>query len=248
MSRLVLYYTDSTFLLLEQAQEEVISQTFPLETNLPFARERMAEPIKKALEKHNLHRIVWFSPNYTLFPRVLFDPQQLESYYKLNQGSLPEGQMLSHQLIAALDLVIIYSIPVWLYDFSKYDLHVSHVQHSIGTQLQQIATRHQSSQVTLMIEATHFVLIAVKDNKLQCCTTNEFQHHADILYFLLAHQQKLQLPSKLEISIYDASGSFDFKTFEELMGQFKEFEHYNSTFYNSKTYQNEILCALSEDH
>lgn len=248
MSRLVLHYTDSTLLLLEHAQEEVVAQTLPLETDKPFARERMSGPIKKALESHTLQRVLWFSPNYTLFPRALFDPNQLAAYYQLNQGELPANQHLTHQVLAALDLVLIYSIPVWLYDFAKYDLHTPQVQHSAALQLAHLSAQHPKDKVVLLIEATHFVLIAFKDSKLLCCTANEYQQIADILYFLLAHQQKLQLPQHLALDLYDASERFDYPAFAALISQFKDFEHYNCTFYDTPTYQNQILCASSEDH
>ncbi|MEN9969585.1 MAG: hypothetical protein RIR94_1790 [Bacteroidota bacterium] len=247
MSRLVLHYTDSTLLLLESAQETVVAQSFPLEPDKPFARERMSGPIKKALESHALQRVLWFSPHFTLFPRALFDPNQLEAYYQLNQGALPANQHLTYQIIAALDLVLIYSIPVWLYDYAKYDLHAPQVQHSVARQLLHLSALHPKDHVMLLLEATHFVLIAVKDSKLMCCTANEYQQNTDILYFLLAHQQKLQLPQHLELTLYDASEGFDFTAFEALLGQFKDFEHFNYTFYNTPTYQNQILCASSED-
>ncbi len=248
MSRLVLHYTDSTLLLLEYAQETVVAQRLPLESDKPFAKERMSSPIKKALESSRLQRVLWFSPHYTLFPRALFDPSQLQAYYELNQGQLPANHYLTQQVIASLDLVLIFSMPVWLYDFAKYDLHMSQVQHSVALQLTQLSAQHPKDKVVLLIEASHFVLIAVQDNKLLCCTANEYQQNTDILYFLLAHQQKLQLPQRLDLAIYDASQSFDFSAFAALIGQFKDFEQYNCTFYDTPTYQNQILCASSEDH
>jgi len=54
MSRLILHFTESTLLLLEEADKEVLGTTILLETNKPFARERMAGPIKEALAKHTL--------------------------------------------------------------------------------------------------------------------------------------------------------------------------------------------------
>jgi hypothetical protein len=63
----------------------------------------------------------------------------------------------------------------------------------------------------------------------------------------LAQQQKLQLPSASQLDLYDATQHFDFKSFEDLLRQFKDFEQYNCSFYDTPTYQNQILCALSED-
>ncbi|MEY4286833.1 MAG: hypothetical protein RL511_916 [Bacteroidota bacterium] len=247
MSRLVLHFTESTLLLLEQAEETVLSTSLLLETNKPFARERMAGPIKEAMAKLPLAHTLWFGPQYTLFPRALFDPNQLSAYYELNQGALPEQHHLTYQIIESLDLVFIYSIPVWLYDFAKYELQVPQVQHSLALQLAHLSAQNQTDRVVLLIEAQHFVLLAIKDRKLLCCTANEYQQPADLLYFLLAHQQKLQLPANLNLDIYDASQQFDYTAFEALMRHFKDFEHFSCHFYDTTTYQKHILCASSED-
>ena len=97
------------------------------------------------------------------------------------------------------------------------------------------------------IENAHFVLITIKDRQLISCTTNEYQQASDILYFLLAQHQKLQLPSATQLDLFDASQHFDFNSFEALLSQFKDFEQYTCAFYDTPTYQNQILCASSED-
>jgi hypothetical protein len=247
MSRLVLHYTDSTLLMLEQTQTAVLGTYFPLEIDKPFARERMSGPIKQALSTNSLSACFWFGPDYTLFPRALFDPNQLTTYYQLNHGPLQAQNHLCFQTLEALDLVFIYSIPVWLYDYAKYDLQTPTVGHSIAQQLQCLSAQNHTDRVVLLIEATHFVLITIKDRQLISCTTNEYQQVSDILYFLLAQQQKLQLPIESQLDLYDATQHFDFKSFEVLLSQFKDFEHYTRTFYDTPTYQNQILCALSED-
>ena len=247
MSRLVLHYTDSTLFMLEQTQTAVLGTYYPLEIEKPFARERMSGPIKEALSTNTLSACLWFGPDYTLFPRALFDPAQLTSYYQLNQGQLAQQNHLCFQIIEALDLVFIYSIPVWLYDYAKYDLQTPTVGHSIARLLQCLSAQNSTNRVVLLIEATHFVLLTIKDRQLISCTTNEYQQASDILYFLLAQQQKLQLPSASQLDLYDATQHFDFKSFESLLSQFKDFEHYTCAFYDTSTYQKQILCASSED-
>ena len=248
MSRLVLHYSDSTLLMLEQTQTSVLDSSYPLEMDKPFAKERMSNPIKEALLKNTLGSCFWFGPDYTLFPRALFDPTQLTAYYQLNHGPLPSQYFLNYQILEALDLVFIYSIPVWLYDYAKYELQVTLVKHSIAHQIQYLNANNATDRVALLIEKSHFVLLCFKERQLLSCTTNEYQQVSDILYFLLAQQQKLQLPNHVELDLYDASAHFDFSSFEALLKQFKDFEHYQTTFYDTPTYQNQILCASFEDH
>lgn len=246
MSRLVLHFSDNTLFMLEQTQTSVLDTSYPLEMDKPFAKERLSNPIKEALLKSTLGTCFWFGPGYTLFPRALFDPSQLTAYYELNHGPLPSQDYLHYQILEELDLVFIYSIPVWLYDYAKYDLQVSSVKHSIAHQLQYLKAQNSVDRVILLIEKTHFVLICFKNRQLLSCTTNEYQQVNDLLYFLLAQQQKLQLPIHAQLDLYDASSNFDFKSLEALLKQFKDFEHYQTTFYDTPTYQNQILCASFE--
>ena len=120
MSRLVLHYSDSILLMLEQTQTSVLDSSYPLEMDKPFAKERMSNPIKEALLKSTLGPCFWFGPDYTLFPRALFDPTQLTAYYQLNHGPLTSQYFLNYQILEDLDLVFIFSIPIWLYDYAKY--------------------------------------------------------------------------------------------------------------------------------
>ena len=161
MSRLVLHYTDSTLLMLEQTQTTVLGTYFPLEIDKPFARERMSGPIKEALNTNTLSACLWFGSDYTLFPRALFDPAQLSTYYQLNHGHLASQNHLCFQIIEALDLVFIYSIPVWLYDYTKYELQTPTVGHSIAQQLQYLSAQNPTDRVVLLIENAHFVGVSL---------------------------------------------------------------------------------------
>lgn len=247
MSSLNLHFTETTLLLLAQEAGDLQMTALPLETDKPFARERRSAPIKEALQNNVLNNCFWYGPDYTLFPRALFDPNQLAAYYTLNQGVVGAQRHLQYQYIPALDLVLIYSIPDWLNDFAKDELQVE-VKHSVGQLLNFVAQQHYQDRVVLLLEANHFVLLTIKNRQLLSCTANEYQQSTDIFYFLLAQQQKLQLASAVQLDIYAATPFFDFETFEQTMAQFKDFEQYLCAFYASNIYQNTILCASFEDH
>lgn len=247
MSRLVLQFSQAVLQLLTAQEGGCSTQQIPLDNDKPFARERMSEPIQAALQNASLGACLWSDTSFTLFPRDLFDPTQLEAYYTLNHGQASNQQHLLQQTIPNLDLVFIFSAPVWLYDFTKYELQQP-LQHSIAQQLQFCAQQNPVDQVTLFIEAQHFVLVTFKNRQLISCTANEFQQQNDILYFLLAQQQKLQLTAAQELLIYDATAKFDSRTFEQTLHQFKDFEKYACTFFDTPTYQNSVLCASFEEH
>jgi hypothetical protein len=97
----------------------------------------------------------------------------------------------------------------------------------------------------LFIQDDSFVLSVKQNKQLQLCIPSEFHGTTDILYFILANQQKMQLPKVNALHVYPASATFDQESFESLWKQFKDFSEFDTHFYSQAAYQKSILCASS---
>lgn len=246
MKQLVLHFSDTRLQILNAGSTEPLHSTQAIDFSKPFARDHLSTAIKEALVAHTLKELIWFGSDYTLFPIALFDPSKLVHYYELNHGKADSNRHLSYQLIDNAGIAIVFSIPVWLYDYAKYELQAVQIKHAIAQQLQYCLINGPKSQVAVFIEEKQFVMFAIEQGKLLGATTNEYQQVADILYFLLAQQQKLKLSTPLPLMIFDSSTSFNLEELEGLLRQFKDFENYTTQFQNSTYYQKQILCASSE--
>lgn len=246
MKQLVLHFSDTRLQILNAGSTEPLHSTHAIDFSKPFARDHLTTAIKEALVEHTLKELIWFGSDYTLFPIALFDPTKLEHYYELNHGKAHPNCHVSYQLIENAGIAIIFSIPVWLYDYAKYELQSVQIKHAVGQQIQYCLHNGPQSQVSVFIEEKQFVLFAIQQGKLQGATTNDYQQVADILYFLLAQQQKRQLPTPLPLLIFDSTSQFNAEELLDLLKQFKDFENYIPQFQNSTFYQKQILCASSE--
>lgn len=246
MKQLVLHFSDTRLQILNAGSTEPLHSTLAIDFSKPFARDHLSTAIKEALVANTLKELIWFGSDYTLFPIALFDPSKLVHYYELNHGKADPNRHLSYQLIDNAGIAIVFSIPVWLYDYAKYELQAVQIKHAIGQQLQYCLINGPKSQVAVFIEEKQFVMFAIEQGKLLGATTNEYQQVADILYFLLAQQQKLKLSTPLPLMIFDLSTSLNMEELEGLLRQFKDFENYTTQFQNSTYYQKQILCASSE--
>jgi hypothetical protein len=247
MSRLDLHFTDTLLQILTQNNESIEQQLIVIEKDKPFARERMAGPINEALHHATLKNCLWFDPDFTLFPRDLFDQNQIASYYTLNHGSVPVEKQLQYHIIAPLDLVFIYSVPNWVNDFVKNVLH-GNVTHSVAQYLNYSTLQNPENKVFLFLQDQNFVLITFKQSQLVNCMSNEYQQLNDVLYFLLAQHQKLNLIGHTKLDIFQTTQVVETASLEEKITQIKDLEKYQLTFFNAITYQKEILCASFEDH
>lgn len=248
MKSLVLYFSESSLQLIQVGSEKPLLRSIPIDMGKPFARDYITEAIKEVLIDHQLEKILWFGADYTLFPLDLFDPNNLNSYYELNQGPIPANCTLTYQILEKAGIVIIFSVPIWLYDYAKYELQTTQLNHVVLMPLIQSFYQLNGNLVTIIIENQHFVLTVLKEGKLQSITTNDYQQNPDILYFLLAQQQKIKLAQPVELHIFDATDLFDSDAFGALLKQFKDFENYQINFHSCSTYQNQILCASLEVH
>jgi hypothetical protein len=244
MKQLVLQFSESRLQLFETGSNHPLLQRLPIDLNKPFAKDHISSAIKELLSNYTINEIMWFGSDFTLFPMALFDAQHIASYYQLNLGTAANDRRLTYQLLEKEGIALIYSIPVWLYDYAKYELQHPTVTHTVARLIKYNTALIHTSQVTICIEEEQFVMIANQDGRMLNASANSYQQQTDILYFLLAQQQKLQLVAPVSLHLFDATGNFDDQLFLNQLQQFKDFEHYQINFQPSTSYQNQILCAL----
>ncbi len=248
MQQLVLSFSENTLTLLQKNELGTSMEQLPLDLNKPLVNHRMSTSIQSALRQSSLHRITWFAPDYTLFPSNLFDATQLQAYYELNHGRLAETLTLRYDTIQSLELVVIYSVPVWLTEYCKNELQHKQLQHEVSLQLNYLAQKKQADQIHVFFHESKFVLSVFKQKRLLSCTANDFQQESDFIYFLLAHQQKLGLDQSFILGLTQANEGIALHHIQQLLLKFKDFENFTIQEFQLFTYQNDILCGSYEEH
>ncbi len=248
MQQLVLSFSEKTLTLLHKNALNPSVEHFPLEMTKPLVKERISTIIQTAIQHSSIQRIVWFAPDFTLFPSALFDPSHLVSYYELNHGQLQDTHTLRYDTIESLELVVIYSVPNWLDEYCKNELQFKQLQHEITLQLNYLAQKKHTDQIQVFFHDHCFVLIVFKQKVLLSCTATSFIQESDFIYFLLAHQQKLHLDQSFQLGLTEASLAIDLEPIQHLLSKFKDFERIEIFQDNYPKYQNNILCGSYEEH
>lgn len=247
MQQLVLSFSEKSLTLLQKQASESSMEQIPLELAKPLVKERISTSIQTALSTSSLYRCTWFAPDYTLFPGSLFDASQLKAYYELNHGRLAQHLSLRYDSIESLDLIVVYAVPTWLEDYCKNELQFQHLRHEVSLQLSHLAQQKHRDQIQVFFHENEFVLSVFKQKQLISCTANAYQQETDFIYFLLAHQQKLQLDQSFELNLVQAGAQLDLKNIQHLLQKFKDFETFKIQDSDMSSYQNNILCASLEE-
>jgi len=239
------FQADILQIITEDNTGEFSHEHISFDAGRPFSIEELKDRIRKQLTEANLQRITWFDPNFTLIPMSIFMESELETYYQLNFGKLASGLRIQFEVIHALQLVVVYTVPTWILELTQGTLLQTTVHSHISFLLNKQFNENSLDSTYLILFDHTFVLSVKQNGKLQLCLPTEYQSATDVLYFILSNHQKMHLSKNNTLSAYVLNTHFDQEAFESLWCQFKDFNDFSTHFYSQAAYQKTILCALS---
>jgi hypothetical protein len=239
------FKADILQIITEDNMGEFSHEHISFDAGRPFSIEELKDRIRKQLTEANLQRVTWFDPNFTLIPMSIFTESELETYYQLNFGKLANGLQIQFEVIHALQLVVIYTVPTWILELTQGTLLQATVHSHISFLLNKQFNDNTLDSTYLVLFDHTFVLSVKQNGKLQLCLPTEYQSATDVLYFILSNHQKMNLSKTNTLSAYVLNTHFDQEAFESLWCQFKDFNDFSTHFYSQAAYQKTILCALS---
>jgi hypothetical protein len=239
------FQVDVLQIIIEESMGEFSHEHVPFDAARPFSIEEIKDRIRQQLIDANLQRVTWFDPHFTLIPMSIFMESELETYYQLNFGKLTNGLSIQFEVIHALQLVVVYTVPTWILELAQGTLLQSTVHSHISFLLNKQFNENTPDSTYLVLFDHTFVLSVKQNGKLQLCLPTEYQSATDVLYFILSNHQKMNLAKTNTLSTYVLNTHFDQETFESLWCQFKDFNDFSTHFYSQAAYQKTILCASS---
>jgi hypothetical protein len=239
------FQSDVLQLITEDEAGDFSHEQIPFDKSRPFSMEELKDRIRTKLTDARLHHVSWFDSHFTLIPMSIFMESELETYYRLNFGKHASGYQIQFESIHALQIVLVYAVPIWILELTQGTLLQKKVHSHISFLLNKQFNENIPESTYLVLFDRTFVLSVKQNGKLQLCLPTEYQSETDILYFILSNHQKMNLSKTNTLSAYVLNSHFDQESFESLWCQFKDFKDFNSHFYSQAAYQKTILCASS---
>jgi len=239
------FQTDVLQIITEDIHGEFSHEQIPFDSNKPFSIEELKDRIRIQLKDATLQHVTWFDPNFTLIPMSIFMETEVETYYQLNFGKRAEGTSLLFEKIHALQLVVVYVVPTWIIELTQGTLLQKTVHSHIAFLLHKQFNENNVDSTFLVLFDHTFVLSVKRNGQLHLCLPTEYHAASDVLYFILANHQKMNLPKENILQAYVLSSNFHQEEFESLWKQFKDFNDFSTHYYSQAAYQKNILCASS---
>lgn len=162
--------------------------------------------------------VSWSGFRSTLIPQNIFSESTPEALFRLCFGlEVPSGD-IDYNRIPEAGLINLFEIPLWVKSFFVIRYPRSIIHHEGSLILRNIFAEPGFKQKSvLLVYADSFLLVIIKENKLQFYSIFEYLETDDIVYhFMFTLQQREMLQDKGSIELYPGVGSKKEKV-DELM-------------------------------
>lgn len=137
------------------------------------------------------------TPKFTLIPGSLYDANEMQSYFSLNQPFQPHQEYIFEHYIKSKDIVIIFSVDILLIDSIKNIFTANKIEvFPLNSSLLSCVFQHSHLNLDkLYIHFDNQILTIIKINKdgLQFCNAYLATNAQDVLYYLLLVVEELGL-------------------------------------------------------
>lgn len=160
--------------------------------NTAYYGNELVARFEAEFEKDGLNKIpfskssfTWIGPKSTLVPEPLFDEQQAENYYTLNQGPL-ENETLHFEKIKPLGAYNVFSVPNALNEFFSKHLKSSPVLHHSRVLLENLLLGgFDKPKVFLHVQSKHFDIVVLEGGALKLHNYYSYISSEDFTYHTL---------------------------------------------------------------
>ena len=165
------------------------------------------QPLMDELKvKYQERKVVISDENCTLVPDALLNVVETESYYQLNHHLLPNSQVLYCKMHVQ-QTAVLFNVRNELVKLIRFNMPMVDVYHSSllfikAVEYQQFS--EAANKLHLHIHPGYFELLSL-EKQIKFYNTFDFESEAEIVYFLLATAEHLQISHTCDVVIYGNS-------------------------------------------
>jgi hypothetical protein len=176
--------------------------------NLSYDELKQIEPLKEELQlKFKERKVIVSSPNCTLVPESLLNVVETEAYYVLNQKLLPNSQV-SYCKMHVQQTACIYNLRNELLKMVRFNMPMVDVYHSSLLFIKAVESQAFENGNTKLHLHVHpgFIELLNFDGQIRFYNNFLFETETEIVYYLLATAEQLQISHGCDVVLYGNSG------------------------------------------
>jgi hypothetical protein len=155
----------------------------------------------------------YYTPKFTLIPQSLFDANDLTAYAQF-QFKLEEDEVIKTDVLNTHGLIVVYAVKKSIASLLDELFEFSKPRHAATFTISYYLDQYKNKpgeHVHVQLWRQHLEVIAIKNGKLQVCSSFNFQTNEDVLYFILNIYEQLDfnpevVPVKLSGDILKGTG------------------------------------------
>lgn len=155
----------------------------------------------------------YYTPKFTLVPQSLFSAEDITSYAKF-QFELEDDDVLKYDVLPTHGVVVLYAVNKNIAELVAELFESSKPRHAATFTISYYLDLYKNKpgeHVHVQLWRQHLEVIAIKNGKLQVCSSFDFQTDEDVLYFILNIYEQLDfnpedVPVKLSGEILKGTG------------------------------------------
>lgn len=199
MSSALLFFNEKTLLVQNKKSGEHLVEPYKIDAHSRFVEDRIVHLIQtNVIQKgFDLEEIYIDSSEGILIPGDIYDTKQKEAYFQLNYTDLDETKSVVDDKMDSMNAYFISTRIKWFESFCRTHFPQTQLSNSSKKYLDTVAhAKKSNSEVHLVLKEGSFDLIKYSNQKLLSFNTIAYDTVTDVIYFLLAHLNKLKNPAK----------------------------------------------------
>lgn len=145
----------------------------------------------------DIEEVLFHSNEGILMPNEIYNSEKKKDYFKLNYGDIPEEKIVADHKLNSIEAFFISSESKWCVEFCKLNLPETKVHNSSVKYMDKILIPNKEKfDIHILIKEESFDIIKLQNQKLYSFNSIAYNTMTDVIYFLVAHLNKLSFDVK----------------------------------------------------
>jgi hypothetical protein len=145
----------------------------------------------------DIEEVLFHSNEGILMPNEIYNSEKKKDYFKLNYGDIPEEKIVADHKLNSIEAFFISSETKWWVEFCKLNLPETKVNNSSVKYMDKVLiSNNEKFDIHILIKEESFDIIKLQNQKLYSFNSIAYNTMTDVIYFLVAHLNKLSFDVK----------------------------------------------------
>ena len=145
----------------------------------------------------DIEEVLFHSNEGILMPNEIYNSEKKKDYFKLNFGDIPEEKIIADYKLNSIEAFFISSETKWCVEFCKLNLPETKIHNSSVKYMDKVLiSNNEKFDIHILIKEESFDIIKLQNQKLYSFNSIAYNTMTDVIYFLVAHLNKLSFDVK----------------------------------------------------